>query len=190
MTGGIGSGKSTAMAMFTARGAAALSSDQIVHALLQKKEVRREVAGTLGLKSLPMGEDGRRLLADIVFADYEKLRRLEGILYPRVRKEIEAWMETEEAAAAPAAVVEIPMLFEAGMEDMFDHIVLVTAPQELRRSRHSVKVSRSDFERRASRQMPEEEKADRCDFVFNNIGSPDKLDEFVEDTIRKIGCGG
>jgi dephospho-CoA kinase len=180
LTGGIGSGKTTALAMFAARGAAILSSDLLVHKLLQRRDVRQSVADSLGIGHLRSGEQGRSQLADIVFTDEDQLTRLETLLFPLVRQKISEWMESGEAATAPAAVVEIPMLIESGMKDLFDAVVLVTAPAEVRRARHAGRVSRADFERRASRQTPEEAKREQSDYVYENTGSPDELDEFVE----------
>lgn len=189
LTGGIGSGKTTALAMFAARGAAVLSSDQLVHQLLQRRDVRHEIAASLGLGHLPGGEAGRAQLADVVFADEKQLARLGAVIYPLVRQKISEWMESPEVMRATAAVVEIPMLFESGMEDLFDSVVLVTAPAELRRARHAGRVSRADFERRSGQQMPEEEKRARSGIVFVNAGSPDELDEFVEQVMAEAAGG-
>lgn len=182
LTGGIGSGKSTALTMFTARGAAVIDTDKVVHDLLERDDLRHRVAHELCIDDLPPGEESRGRLAEIVFRDDERLEKLEQILFPLVREEIEAWMKRGAAARAALAVVEVPMLFEAGMEDMFDYVVLVTAPDEVRRLRHEGRVGRADFERRASRQLPEAEKRKRSDFVFDNTGPPDALDDFVERT--------
>lgn len=188
LTGGIGSGKSTALLMFGARGAAVLSSDKVVHALLQREDVRQRVSESLELGQVDSGETGRLALADVVFADEKKLHKLEAILFPLVRAEISDWMELSYVASMPLAVVEIPMVFEASMEDLFDKIVLVTAPTAVRGARHAGLVGKADFERRASQQLPEAEKAKRSDYVYWNTGSPDELDEFVERTVAALAA--
>lgn len=190
LTGGIGSGKSTALLMFGARGAAVLSSDKVVHTLLQREDVRQRISESLNLGRVDSGETGRLALADVVFADEEKLHKLEAILFPLVRGEISNWMESSYVASMPLAVVEIPMVFEAAMEDLFDKIVLVTAPSEVRGARHAGLVGKADFERRASQQLSEEEKEMRSDFVYQNTGSPDELDEFVERTVASLITAG
>jgi len=191
LTGGIGSGKSTALLMFAARGAAVLDSDRVVHDLLDRSEVRARVEAGLGIGPLPFGDEGRRRLAEIVFAEDEQLKRLEEIIFPLVAEEIDHWLATsEEVASAPLAVVELPMLFEAHMETGFDRVVLVTAPEEIRQSRHAGRVGLADFERRASRQLPEAEKRARSNFVFDNTGSPEELDEFIATTVAAITTGG
>lgn len=186
LTGGIGSGKSTALLMFAARGAAVRDSDEIVHGLIDRGDVRARIAEKLGISQLPPGEEGRGRIAEVVFVDDSQLMRLEEIIFPLVAGEIERWLATEEVASVPMAVVELPMLFEAGMADMFDQVVLVTAPAELRKTRHEGRVGLADFERRAARQLPEDEKRARSAFIYDNTGSPEELDEFISSTVAKI----
>ncbi|MHB1324896.1 MAG: dephospho-CoA kinase [Thermoleophilia bacterium] len=189
LTGGIGSGKSTALLMFAARGAAVLSSDRVVHELLEREDVHAKIAESLGIEPLLAGEEGRRQIAESVFAGELQLTRLEDILFPLVAGEVAAWQASAQAMSAPLTVVELPMLFEAGMESGFDRVVLVTAPAEIRRSRHEGRVGITDFEQRASRQLPESEKRARSDFVYDNTGSPEELDGFVAATVAAItGC--
>lgn len=186
LTGGIGSGKSTALTMFAARKAAVLNSDHVVHKLLQRRDIRDLISDTLGIGRFSAGEEGREMLADVVFGDEAKLKLLEGIMFPLVREVIDSWLQTDKVQAAPLAVVELPMLFEAEMEAMFDHVVLVTAPAGIRQARYAGRISVADFERRADHQLPEEEKRVRADFVFENSGSPEELDEFVASTVAAV----
>jgi len=188
LTGGIGSGKSTALLMFAARGAVVLDSDEIVHKLIDRGDVRARIRSTLGIDPLPPGEEGRRLIAQVVFSDDARLLQLEEIIFPLVNNEIDRWLTTAEVTAAPLAVVELPMLFEAGMEERFESVVLVTAPSELRKTRHEGRVGLADFERRAARQLPEDEKINRSDFHYDNTGSPEDLDAFISGVIAEI-CG-
>lgn len=186
LTGGIGSGKSTALLMFAARGAAVRDSDEIVHGLIDRDDVRARIGDSLGIDQLPPGEEGRSRIAQAVFADDAELVRLEEIIFPLVAREIDSWLANEEVSAVPMAVIELPMLFEAGMAELFDQVVLVTAPAELRKSRHEGRVGLADFERRAARQLPEDEKRARSDYVYENTGSPEELDEFIAGVIEKI----
>lgn len=186
LTGGIGSGKSTALLMFAARGAAVRDSDEIVHGLIDRDDVRARIGDSLGIDQLTPGEEGRSRIAQVVFADDAELVRLEEIIFPLVAREIDSWLANEEVSAVPMAVIELPMLFEAGMAELFDQVVLVTAPAELRKSRHEGRVGLADFERRAARQLPEDEKRARSDYVYENTGSPEELDEFIAGVIGKI----
>lgn len=186
LTGGIGSGKSTALTVFSVRGAAVLDSDQVVHQLLQRREVRERVAAALGIETIVAGEEGRRRLADIVFSDPAQLDRLQRVIFPLVRAELESWLASPGTQGAPLAVVELPMLFEAQLTDLFDHVVLITAVAATREARHAVRVTRADFERRSARQLPEAQKRDRADIVFDNDGSPEALDLFVADLVARL----
>ncbi|MDO8737290.1 MAG: dephospho-CoA kinase [Thermoleophilia bacterium] len=186
LTGGIGSGKSTALLMFAARGAAVRDSDEIVHGLIDRADVRARIRHHLDIGQLPPGVDGRGLIASIVFADDVQLLRLEEIIFPLVNGEIDRWLAIDEVASAPLAVIELPMLFEAGMAERFDKVVLVTAPSELRKTRHEGRVGLADFERRAARQLPEDEKRARSDYVYDNTGSPEDLDHFIAGVIEKV----
>ena len=135
LTGGIGSGKSTALTMFAARGAEVINSDHVVHKLLQRRDVRERISDALGIGRIAAGEEGRRMLAQVVFFDDHKLEKLEEIIFPLVRDVIESWMSTDKVRSAPLVVAEVPMLFEASMADMFDYVVLITAPEEIRQTR-------------------------------------------------------
>jgi len=186
LTGGLGSGKSTALKEFGRLGAAVLDCDQVVHELLERENVRSQVSRELGLEALTAGEPGRKLLADRVFSDAGMLGRLEGILHPLVRGEIESWRQTEAVAKAPLAVVEIQMLFEAAMEDMFDALVLVTAEPEIRRERTAGSLPGADFDRRTERQLPESDKLARCGFSYDNSGGTEGLVRFVRETYDRL----
>jgi dephospho-CoA kinase len=186
ITGGIGSGKSTALQMFAARGAAVLDADEVVHSLLQQPALREEIAVALGISPFEAGQEGRRELAEVVFAEGPGLERLQGIIFPLVRRYVEAWFADERVRAAGLAVVELPMLHEAGMEGLFDRIVLITAPPELRKSRQAREISGEQFDRRSSRQLPEEDKRSRSHLVYENTGSTEELDEFVASVVAAV----
>ncbi len=165
ITGGIGAGKSEALAAFGRQGAATLSADEVVHDLIaHDDEVRAHLSEQLGTTE-------RALIADAVFHDAERLAWLEELLHPRVRERTDAWLGQVDA---PVAVVEIPLLYETGGEGRFDKVVVVTAPAALRRSRSSTAGSK-----REARLIPDPEKAARADYVYENDGSLEELEEFV-----------
>jgi dephospho-CoA kinase len=117
------------------------------------------------------GTTDRASIAETVFSDPDELGWLERLLHPRVRQRYAAWLQGVEA---DVAVVEIPLLYETGAEVMFDAVVVITAPEELRTSRRGESVAE-----RSSRLMPDEEKIERADFAYVNDGSLDALDAFV-----------
>lgn len=179
LTGGIGAGKSTALSLLRDRGAAVLQTDDIVHQLLEGEEIRAEVTRQLGLGDIPSGWEGRSLIADAVFADEVKLEALQRLLFPLVREGVSSWFSSGEATSALVAVVEVPMIFEAGMQDLFDCVVLITAPEEIRKKRLERRVSTFDFERRSARQMPDSDKGPLCHYSYENSGSLADLEAFI-----------
>jgi dephospho-CoA kinase len=156
-----------------------ISSDAIVHRLLRDdEEVHSELATRFGPEIVgPDGADRGRI-AEIVFSDPEQLAWLEALLHPRVVREYLAWRDEQ---TAPITVSEIPLLYETGGEQRFDHVVVITAPPELRARRARVAA-----DRREGRFLPEDEKLRRADFAYVNEGSLEELDAFVGDVLARV----
>jgi dephospho-CoA kinase len=184
VTGGIGAGKSTVLASFARQGAAVVSSDEIVHELLRRDDIRAAVTARFGNGVVsPGGELDRGAIGSVVFADPEALVWLESLLHPLVSAEYLHWREQLAALPQPprVCVTEVPLLYEAGSERYFDRVVVVTAPDELRRSRSAAAVSE-----REQRLLPDEEKAARADFVYVNSGALAELDAFVASVLAEL----
>ncbi|MDX6630713.1 MAG: dephospho-CoA kinase [Gaiellales bacterium] len=183
LTGGIGAGKSTALAAFARLGVPTLSSDEIVHALYLDPEVRAAVVEQFGPGVL--GDDGevaRPALAARVFADGDGRRRLEALLHPRVATALERWRSEQEAVHPGALLVhEVPLLYEAGLADRYDAVVVITAPDDVRRARRP-----EHFAERAAAQLPEAEKAARADHVYVNDGTPAELERWVAGLVARL----
>jgi dephospho-CoA kinase len=185
ITGGIGAGKTEALRAFARHGVPTLSSDDIVHRLLQEDDdVRRALVERLGDRVV---DGSRRLdrqaIADVVFADRNELAWLESVLHPRVAQESTGWREGLAALDDPPKLcaVEVPLLYETGAEARFDAVVVVTAPEAIRRPR-----ARTSVDDRSRRLLPDEEKANRADFVYVNDGDLAELDRFVSGVIGKL----
>jgi dephospho-CoA kinase len=184
ITGGIGAGKTEALHAFARHGAATVSSDEIVHHLLRRDDVRARVVERMGQGIVaPDGEIDRGALATVVFNDRDALGWLEELLHPLVAAEYLEWREHLAALSDPprVCVTEVPLLYEVGGEARFDKVVLVTAPTKLRQARSEVAV-----EGRESRFLSDSEKAKRADFVFKNTGSLQELDEFVGSVMHSL----
>jgi dephospho-CoA kinase len=185
ITGGIGAGKSAALAAFHAHGAATVSSDEIVHHLLAADDdVRDAIVARLGEGAL--GDDGRPdrgKIAQAVFGDRDRLAWLEGLLHPLVSREYLTWREQLAALDEPprVCVTEVPLLFEVGAEERFDRVVVITAPAALREQRR--RVARDD---RDARLLPEREKVRRADFHYVNTGSFEDLFAWVGDVMAQL----
>jgi dephospho-CoA kinase len=188
VTGGIGSGKSTATAFLADLGAAVVSADELVHHLLAEEAIISRVERHFGGDVLEDEQIDRPALAQVVFNDAGELVWLESLLHPHVKRLIDSWAREQEARRPrpPLLVAEVPLLFETDMADVFDYILLVTAPQAARRKRLSAKVTASEFARRAARQLPEADKAGRSDFVVENVGGREGLKAYVGEVYASI----
>ena len=185
ITGGIGAGKSEALYAFQKAGAATVSSDEIVHHLLRTDpEVREALVGELGERILDgEGQIDRARVAEVVFADREKLDFLESVLHPRVAAEYLRWREQLARLPEPprVCVTEVPLLFESGAEERFDKVVVITAPAKLREQRR--RVRRDDRERRL---LPDSEKVKRADYAYVNTGTLEELDAWVGEVMAEL----
>ena len=189
ITGGIGAGKSEALAAFARHGAATISSDEIVHRLLREDEqVQKALVDRFGERILDeAGQIYRGAVADIVFPDPEALQWLEQLLHPLVAREYLEWREQLGRLEHPPAVcaTEVPLLYEVGGQDRFDAVVVITAPAEVRAARSQVPA-----ELREPRLLPDEEKVKRADYVYVNDGSLDELDAFVAGVMDELTSRG
>jgi dephospho-CoA kinase len=178
LTGGIAAGKSEALQAFARHGAAAISSDDVVHRLYREDEgLQAALRDRWGERVFRDGEVDRAAIGRIVFADRPELAWLEGELHPRVREAVDEWLG---AQTADVAVAEIPLLYETGGEKRFDRVVVVTAPPEVREAR------RNDVAEREARLVPEDEKVRRADFSYVNDGSLEQLDAFVAEVLEEL----
>jgi dephospho-CoA kinase len=187
LTGGLGAGKSEALRMLEELGAATVSTDAVVHELLASDELRDLVTQRLGPELAPDGHLDRSLIAERVFGDDEARAWLEGELWPRVGARVAQWKEQVEALdpAPPVAVVEVPLLFESGMEAAFDATIAVVADEALREQRAGARGHAAVSER-AGRQLSQQEKAERADFEVRNDGTLEELRETLSRVIAKL----
>jgi dephospho-CoA kinase len=177
LTGGLGAGQSTALAAFERLGAATLSTDAVVHELYAAPDVRDAVVARWGASVAPGGVVDRAAVAARAFAAPDERAWLEGELWPRVAERVAAWLrEVGDRDPPPtAAVVETPLLFEAGMDSVYDATVAVVADEEVRAARAAARGQIAADER-AARQLPQAEKARRAAFVVENSGTKADLD--------------
>jgi dephospho-CoA kinase len=184
ITGGIGAGKSETLAAFRRRGAATVSSDEIVHVLLGRDDVKAAVVGRLGNGVVgPDGHLDRGAIASVVFNDRDSLLWLEALLHPLVTAEYLQWREQlgRLPNAPRVCVTEVPLLYESGGDERFDKVVVVTAPSKLRRARSAMAT-----DEREQRLLPDEEKIKRADFAYANVGSLEDLDAFVGSVLAEL----
>jgi dephospho-CoA kinase len=185
LTGGIAAGKSEALAAFERLGAATISSDAVVHELLDSEPMLSRLRARWGEDVAPGGSVDRARIGEVVFADSDELKWLESQVHPLVGERIGAWL----ASLSPetkVAVVEVPLLFEAEMEPVFDTTVAVITSDEVRRSRAEARGHTLVAERDA-RQLPQGEKAARAEHVIENDGSREELERRLSALVAKLG---
>ena len=188
LTGGIGAGKSEALAALERLGAATLSTDAVVHELLESDEVRTLLVERFGERVAPNGQIDRNAVASVVFEDPDERKWLEGVLWPRVGERVMSWREEVGRREPPprAAVVEVPLLFEAGMEGVFDHTIAVVADEDLRAERAGAR-GHAGLESRTSRQLTQQEKAEKAEFVVENDTDLGALQGKLSAVLENIG---
>jgi dephospho-CoA kinase len=184
----MGAGKSTALAALERLGAAVLSTDAVVHDLYEHDpRLRGAVLGRWGEEVAPGGVVDRSAVAKRAFADDGERRWLEGLLWPLVGEQVAEWVRRARAREPlpPAAVIEVPLLFEAGMERFYDATIAVVAEEDVRRSRAAARGHARE-EERAARQFSQEEKARRATFAVRNNGTERELEEKLSAILVKL----
>ena len=186
LTGGIAAGKSEALAAFERLGAATLSSDAVVHELLDSEPLLGRLAERWGAEVAPDGRVDRARVGEIVFADPEQL--------PGSSPRSTRWSASGSAAwlaSLPAetevAVVEVPLLFESGMEGVFDTTVAVVTADEVRRERAEAR-GHALVDEREARQLDQDEKAERADHVVENDGTIEDLERALSALVAEAAA--
>ena len=189
LTGGLGAGKSTALDTLRRLGAATLSTDAVVHDLYASSEVRAAVVARWGEDVAPGGIVDRAAVARHAFADPGERTWLEQLLWPRVGARVAAWREELQHRDQPprAAVVETPLLFEAGMEAAYDATIAIVADEEVRAERAAARGHHAVLER-TGRQLSQEEKAARATYVVANSGTVEELEVALTDVLEKLNA--
>ena len=187
LTGGLATGKSTVTAMFARLGAKVIDADRIVHRELRRggccyapviRAFGTQIAGESGID--------RKKLAAVVFNDKRKLKRLERIVHPTVRSGVNE--ELKKYRGGEIAVIEVPLLFEAGFNRYVDTTIVVTASRrsQIERSRRSLKITRTEALRRIKAQMPLRDKIRRADIIIDNSKTKTQTHKQVKAIWQKL----
>jgi len=182
LTGNYGMGKSTVLSLFERLGAYVIDTDDIVHSLLEEKMVVEKIRELLGNRVFNSdGSINKRAVAHAVFADKTLKRSLEDILHPMVFERIDSHLH-DLNTMSKVVIVEVPLLFERGYENMFDRTITVYATEEAAICRLGAKgVEREDAELRLHAQLPLEEKKAKSDYIIDNNGT-------LEETMTQVEC--
>lgn len=179
LAGGIGSGKSEVARILADLGCLVVDSDKEAKEALDRPEVRDRLVAWWGPSILDeSGKVNRRAVADIVFASPKDRAALESLVHPLVRARRADLRDRARAAKAPAAVIDAPLLFEAGVDEECDAVFFIDSPREVRLARLKRRGwDEAELARRESAQMPLEEKQRRSTMTIVNTGTPEALRE-------------
>jgi dephospho-CoA kinase len=184
LTGSLGMGKSTTARFFAEAGVPVFDADAAVHRLYAGEAAAAIEAAFPGTA----GEHGvdRAKLAQAVVGDPAALARLEAIIHPLVRREELRFIAEASRAGAPVAVLDIPLLFETGRASLVDAVVVVSAPPEVQRARAFERPGMTEEKFRAlvAKQMPDEEKRRRADFIVDSSRSYDSARTQIHAILR------
>jgi len=177
ITGNIGSGKSTFAEYINHFGYPVVSSDDISKEILfNNSTAKKEIIDTFGARSFGGNVIDTKYLAEQVFSDPKKIKKINAILHPLVIKKLNKIIN-ELFKSSKIVFVESALVYEVKIEKMFDYIVLITADHDIRMKRYisDKQSSKDDFISREKNQGSQELKKQKADFVFSNNGSTDEL---------------
>ncbi len=190
LLGGVASGKSTVAREFEKKGAAVLDADRMVHDLLNESPTIREIEQQFGKETVAAdGSVDRKVLAAKVFQNPEQRKKLESILHPQVRQRIASELAAlRKSRRVQMAILDVPLLMEGGLIESCEKVVFVNSPISNRRERAKKTRGWSEAEHalRESAQGNLEAKKKRADFVLENSGSPEQLEERVGEIYLQI----
>lgn len=181
ITGGIGSGKSTVARIFASLGIPVYDADRAAKRLLLTDDnIRHRITEHFGEASYKNGQYNKQHIAEIVFNNDDKLKLLNAIIHPATINDANNWFLHQ--TAAPYAIKEAALIFESGSEKYLDIVIGVFAPEDIRIQRivERENTTAAHVITRMKKQMHEDEKMGRCNYVINNSGKESLISQVVE----------
>lgn len=188
LTGSFGSGKSTVASIFRELGVPVLDADEVAREVVEPgTEALEEVVREFGAGVLDEnGSLDRKKVAEIVFDDPERLKRLNAIVHPRVGEGIARFLQVH--AGDPLVVLEIPLLLETGRKGAMDKVIVVTTDEERRNERLRANgFTESEIQARLASQMSQDRKVGLADHVIDNSGDRESTRRQVHELARQCG---
>ncbi len=190
LTGNVAAGKSAVAELWARAGVPVASADRLARAAVEPGSPGLARVAELFGPDVVRGDGtlDRAAVRRIVFRDEEARRRLEAVVHPEVRRRWDEWTARQRRGGAEMVVWEIPLLFETGMEDEVDVVVVVDAPPEVRRRRIVESRGLTDGEAVAmmEAQMAAAEKRRRAHFVVDNSGTREELAARADEVLRAL----
>jgi dephospho-CoA kinase len=186
LTGSLGMGKSTAAKFFAEEGVPVHDADAVVHALYEGEAVALVEAAFPG--SITTGKIDRTKLAPMVVNNPAALVKLEAIVHPLVAAAREKFLAAAQGRGDPIVVLDIPLLFETGGDCGCDAVVVISAPADVQRRRAFERPGMTDekFFALVAKQLPDEEKRRRADFVVDSSQGFDHARAQIRDILRAV----
>ncbi|MBV2142034.1 dephospho-CoA kinase [Falsochrobactrum sp. TDYN1] len=186
LTGSIGMGKTTAANMFAEAGMPVYSADDAVHRLYSGRAAPLIEAAFPG--TVANGTVDRQKLSAAVLGNEAAMKRLEAIIHPMVQEEEAEFLRKARAAGADIVLLDIPLLYETGGEKRVDHVAVVSAPAPLQRERVLSRpgMTQEKLATILARQVPDEQKRARADFIINSGGSFEETCRQIANIIAKL----
>ena len=190
LTGSVASGKSTVASWLSARGIAVHDSDAVVHNLLAANgQAVAEIIATFGL-DLGTNDGGidRKKLGAHVFANPADRKKLESILHPLVRQHREFFLQDQQCLGSQIVVLDVPLLYETGVDELCDYVIVVYADEDTIRDRALSRpgMTLEKLSGILATQMPANEKCQRADFVLDTDLDPDITRQHLFTWLNKI----
>ncbi|MCK5521164.1 MAG: dephospho-CoA kinase [Candidatus Marinimicrobia bacterium] len=189
ITGGIGSGKSFALRFFEKRGYPVIDADDLAKRCLQHdNNLKNKIKFQFGDDIYKKDTLEKKLLAERAFSCEVNQKALNDMVHPAVHQETITFFNNAEKGNHPLAVVEASMLFEAGHFEIYDHILLITASEEIRIERALLRnnLNREQILSRMNLQMSEKEKSGLSHTVIHNNGSIEDLEKQLSIFLNKL----
>lgn len=190
LTGSIGTGKSTVSKLLRERGIAVIDADLLAREIVKKgQECLNDLKNVFGNQVLTIdGELDRKKLGQIVFSDDSKLELLNSVTHPHIRRRIKAQMNELESKNNKVIVLDIPLLFEAKMEDLVDIVLVVFAKEEIqiKRIMERDNCTQEEAMRIIKAQISQQDKISKSDYTIDNSGTIEELKEKLNGFLEKI----
>lgn len=188
LTGGIAMGKTTVLEMFASGNVPAFDADAEVRVLLDHSRRLKKALRVDFPEAFEGGEINRTLLAKAVFQDEQNLRQLENLIHPLVMRRMRKFIDLQTRRKTPLAVLDIPLLFETGSENILSGVAVVSAPPEVQKKRALARPGMTERHLNLilRRQMPEAEKTARANFIISTGGQLKQTRKEVEALIQNL----
>lgn len=190
LTGSIGTGKSTVSKLLRERGIAVIDADLLAREIVKKgQECLNDLKNVFGNQVLTIdGELDRKKLGQIVFSDDSKLELLNSVTHPHIRRRMKAQMNELESKNNKVIVLDIPLLFEAKMEDLVDIVLVVFAKEEIqiKRIMERDNCTQEEAMRIIKTQISQQDKISKSDYTIDNSGTIEELKEKLNGFLEKI----